>query len=172
MKRTSCALLLLLVTVLPIASSPLESLDTASLLFRIGFGINPFGDKVRFPVVLEMSVVLPSMVELGAGLTQTGEMLLVYGLGAFGLDPFIGDELYLPLKVRVGGGSMFQKWTWTAGISAGIGAVLLVEESAFSNPFLADVQGLVSAIWYFDRADGRKIDVFPEAAAGIFITDE
>jgi hypothetical protein len=79
MKRTSCALLLILLTVLPIAALPLESLDTASLLFRIGFGI---------------------------------------------------------------------------------------------NPFFADVQGLASAFWYFDRADGRKIDFFPEAAAGIYLTDE
>ncbi len=172
MKRSLCALVLLLLTVLPIAASPLGGLSDASVLFSIGFGVNPFGAEVLFPVVLEMSVVWPAMVGFGAGFLQTGEMFVVYGLGHYGIDPFADDILYLPVKARAGGGMMYGTWTWVAALSAGFGAVLPVAGTAFSNPFLADVQGLATAVWYFDRADGKRLDVFAEAGAGIYLAGE
>lgn len=172
MKRIIGALALLLMAILPIAASPLGTLPDASLRFSIGFGVAPFGEKVRFPMVLEMSVVWPSMVSLGVGLLQTGEMLLVYGLGGYGFDPFAGDVLYLPLKARVGWGKMYGQSSWTLAISAGIGAVLPVGGTSFSNPFLADVQGLATAVAYVGRADGKRFEFFPEADVGMYLTDE
>lgn len=172
MKRWFTAVVLLLLTVLPIAASPLGALTGVSWLFSIGFGVAPFGGKVRYPMTLEMSLVWPSMVGLGVGLLQTGEMLVGYGFGEYGIDPFSGDVLYLPVKARVGGGSRFGQWTWAAALSAGFGAVLAVEGTSFSNPFLVDLQGLATAVWYSARADGRRFDVFPEASAGIYVAGE
>jgi hypothetical protein len=172
MKRTACALVLLMLTILPIGASPLGALSDASLLLSIGFGVAPFGEKVRFPVILEMSVFWPSMVGLGGGFLQTGEMFLVYGLGGYGLDPFAGDVLYLPVKARVGWGRMYGQSSWAAAVSAGIGAVLPVEGTSFSKPFLADVEGLATAVWYAARVDGRRFEVFSEADVGMYLTDE
>jgi len=172
MKRVCCALALLVLAILSAGASPLGALPDASVLFSIGFGVAPFDGKIRFPVVLEMTVLWPSMVGFGAGVLQTGEMLVGYGLGMYGLDPFEGDILYLPVKTRVGWGRMYGQSSWAVAVSAGIGAVLPIEGTSFSKPFLADVEGLATAVWYAARADGKRFEFFPEADVGMYLPEE